>query len=369
MKKIFRIILWSLVGLVFIVTFVYLFLNSREKVACYELVSPTVGSVERTTVLTGKIEPRDEIEIKPQISGIISEILVEAGDQVNDGDIIARIRVIPEQAQLSSAENRVEVARISLEEARQTFERTKTLYEKKYESRERFEADRAAYDRAVKELDQARDQLTIVRDGVSSANAQNSNTLVRSTVTGLVLEVPVKVGSSVIQANTFNDGTTIAKVADMTDLIFKGKVDETEVDLLNEGMPVRISVGAVNGSDYPAVIEKIAPIATEDNGTNTFEVKAAIDVANAGKLRAGYSANATVILEKAENVLTIPERVVEYSGDSAFVYVLKGAADKQPQDFDRQAVSTGVSDGLTVELKDSAITADSRLRGNKQEDK
>lgn len=369
MKKVFKIILWALVGLVFIGTFVYLFYNSREKEASYELVSPATGTVERTTVLTGKIEPRDEIEIKPQISGIISEILVEAGDQVKDGDVIARIRVIPEQTQLSSAENRVEVARISLEEAKLTFERTKTLYEKKYESRERFEADRAAYERAVKELDQARDQLTIVRDGVSAANAQNSNTLVRSTVTGLVLEVPVKVGSSVIQANTFNDGTTIAKVADMTDLIFKGKVDETEVDLLNEGMPVRIAVGAVSGSDYPAVIEKIAPIATEDNGTNTFEVKAALDAANARKLRAGYSANATVILEKAENVLTIPERVVEYSGDSAFVYVLKGDAAKEPKEFDRKAVTTGVSDGLTVEIKDGGIDAKSQLRGNKQEEK
>lgn len=369
MKKIFRIILWSLVGLVFIGTFVYLYYNSREKKTSYELVSPATGTVERTTVLTGKIEPRDEIEIKPQISGIISEILVEAGDQVKDGDIIARIRVIPEQTQLSSAENRVEVAGISLEEARLTFERTKTLYEKKYESRERYEADRAAYERAAKELEQARDQLTIVRDGVSAANAQNSNTLVRSTVTGLVLEVPVKVGSSVIQANTFNDGTTIAKVADMTDLIFKGKVDETEVDMLTEGMPVRISVGAVSGSDYPAVIEKIAPIATEDNGTNTFEVKAALDAANAAKLRAGYSANATVILEKAENVTTVPERVVEYSGDSAFVHVLKGAPDKEPQEFDRQAIKTGVSDGLTVEVKDGGITTESRLRGNKTEEK
>ncbi|MCM1071224.1 MAG: efflux RND transporter periplasmic adaptor subunit [[Clostridium] fimetarium] len=369
MKKVFKIILWSLVGLVFIGTFVYLFYNSRDKKSSYELVTPQVGSVERTTVLTGKIEPRDEIEIKPQISGIISEILVEAGDLVKDGDIIAKIRVIPEQTQLSSAENRVEVARISLEEAKLTFERTKTLYEKKYESRERFEADRAAYERAVKELEQARDQLTIVRDGVSSANAQNSNTLVRSTVTGLVLEVPVKVGSSVIQANTFNDGTTIAKVADMTDLIFKGKVDETEVDLLSEGMSVRISVGAVSGSDYPAVIEKIAPIATEENGTNTFEVKAALDPANAAKLRAGYSANATVILEKAENVTTIPERVIEYSADSAFVYLLKGDEAKEPYEFERRAVKTGVSDGLVVEIKDGGVDKDSRLRGNKKEEK
>ena len=178
-----------------------------------------------------------------------------------------------------------------------------------------------------------------------------------------MLEVPVKVGTSVIQANTFNDGTTIAKVADMTDLIFVGKVDETEVDLLREGMPTRISVGAVNGSDLGAVIEKIAPIATDENGTNTFEIKAALTAdETTSKLRAGYSANATVILEKAENVFSVPERVVEYQGDSAFVYLLKG--DEKPQKFDRIAVHTGVSDGLQVEIKDSDLTKESKLRGN-----
>ena len=254
MKKFFKILLWTLVGVVFAGTFVYLFINSRPQEAVYDTVKPEMATVERTTVLTGKIEPRDEIEIKPQISGIISEILVEAGDRVANGDVIAKIKIIPEEAQLSSAESRVKVAEINLEQARLTYERTKSLYDKKYESREKYEADRAAWQNALQDLAQARDQLTIVRDGVSASNAQGSNTLVRSTVTGVVLEVPVKVGSSVIQANTFNDGTTIAKVADMNDLIFKGKIDETEVDLLREGMPVRIAVGAIAGSDFPATV-------------------------------------------------------------------------------------------------------------------
>ena len=172
----------------------------------YEIVKPTTETIERTTVLTGKIEPRDEIEIKPQISGIISEVLVEAGDHVKAGDILAKIQVVPEETQLSSAESRVNVARISLEESRLTYERTKALFDKKYESREKYETDLAAYKRAKQELAQAEDQLNIVREGVSALNAQGSNTLVRSTVTGVVLEVPIKVGSSVIQANTFNDG-------------------------------------------------------------------------------------------------------------------------------------------------------------------
>lgn len=361
MKKVFKILLWILLGIVLIGTFVFLFMNSRPKETTYEIVHPERGTVERTTVLTGKIEPRDEIEIKPQISGIITEILVEPGDKVNNGDIIAKIKVIPDEGQLSQAQNRVQVARINLEQTKALYERTKMLFDKKYESREKLEADKASYDQAIAELAQANDQLTIVRDGVSASNAQGSNTLVRATVTGVVLEVPVKVGSSVIQSNTFNDGTTIAKIADMTDLLFKGKIDETEVDLLREGQNVKINVGAVAGSDLEAVIEKIAPMATDDNGTNTFEVKAALSSDAVGNLRAGYSANASVVLEKAADVIVIPESVVEYSGDSAFVYVLKEG--KPHQEFTRTNITTGVSDGIKVAVTSVGVNEKTSLRG------
>lgn len=355
-----------MIGLIFLGTFFYLFKNSQPKVEEFELVNPTEQNVERTTVLTGDIEPRDEIEIKPQISGIISEILVEPGDHVNNGDVIAKIKVIPDATQLSSAENRIRVAKISLNEMRQTYERTKNLYDKGFESREKYETDLAAYERAKQELEQANDQLRIVREGVSAFDTQGSNTLIRATVTGIVLEVPVKVGSSVIQSNTFNDGTTIAKIADMTDLIFKGKIDETEVDLLREGMNVHITVGAIQGSDYEAVIEKIAPIATDDNGTNTFEVKAALRTADTANLRAGYSANATVVLEDSGETLTIPERIIEYSGDSTFVYLLTSAPDAKPQTFERKSIKTGVSNGIDVALRQAdGITVKSKLRGNK----
>ena len=365
MKKFAKILMWIIVGVLFLGTFVYLIANSRPKKDTYQLVNPSNETIERTTVLTGKIEPRDEIEIKPQISGIISEILVEPGDQVTNGQIIAKIKVIPDATQLSSAENRIRVAQISLEQSRLTFERTKALYEKKYESREKYETDLAAYNRAKEEVDQAKDQLRIVREGVSAFDTQGSNTLIRSTVTGLVLEVPVKVGSSVIQSNTFNDGTTIAKIADMTDLIFKGKIDETEVDKLSEGMPVTISVGAIQGSSYPAVIEKIAPIATDENGTNTFEVRAALSGEDVRNLRAGYSANATVTLERVDNVLSVPENVIEYQADSTFVYVLK-SAEGEDQDFRRVKVVTGLSDGMKVELKEAGdITVKTKLRGMK----
>lgn len=361
MKKFLRIFMWVIIAALFVGTFVYLYLNSRSHDSVYELVEPTIGDIQRTTVLTGKIEPRDEIEIKPQISGIISEIHVEAGDFVKKDDVIARIKVIPDESMLSNAENRVEVARKNLDLARSKFKRTEELYNKKFVSREEFEESENARLNAEIELASAIDALSIVRDGVSATNAQQSNTLVRATITGLVLEVPVKVGSSVIQANTMNDGTTIAKVADMNDLIFKGKIDETEVDLLNEGMPVNISIGAISNASLDAVIEKIAPIATDDNGTNTFEIKAAITVDPTMNLRAGYSANASVILSRAEGALLIPERVIEFAGDSTFVYVLTDSVPSQK--FNRVPVKTGISDGINIQLL-SGIERDVRLRGS-----
>lgn len=360
MKKFFKIALWVIVALLFVGTFVYLFINSLQKDAVYEVVTPTMSEVERTTVLTGKIEPRDEIEIKPQVSGIIAEINVEPGDQVTEGDIIAKIKIIPDESQLASARNRVNVAQLDVDQKKTEYERTKSLYEKKFESREKYEQDLNAYNKALQELKAAEDNLSIVKDGVSKENEQQSQTLVRATITGLVLEVPVKVGSSVIQANTMNDGTTIAKVADMSDLIFKGKIDETEVDMLTEGMPMHISIGAISDSNLDAVIEKISPIALDENGTNTFEIKAAITVDETMNLRAGYSANASVVLARASESITIPERILEFSGDSTFVYVM---TDSVKHSFERVPVTTGISDGINIQVTSGDITTSSRLRG------
>lgn len=362
MKKFFKILLWVIVALIFVGTFVYLYNNSKTKQAVYTVVSPTVSDISRETVLTGKIEPRDEIEIKPQISGIIAEVNVEPGDEVHEGDVIARIKVIPDEATLSSAQNRVITARLDMEQKKAAYERTAALYEKKFESREKYEQDKTAYEVACRDYEGALDQLSIIRDGVSNTNAQGSNTLVRATITGVVLEVPVKVGSSVIQANTMNDGTTIAKIADMRDLIFKGKIDETEVGLLNEGMEMVITVGALGDRRFDAYIEKIAPIATSENGANTFELKGKVNIDNDVKLRAGYSANARVILEQAKQVLSIPEAIVEFRGDSTYVNVLTSAPGA-PQQFEARAVELGLSDGVTVEVKDSVINTATELRG------
>ena len=361
MRKASRIIIWTIVALLFVGTFVYLFINSREKSVNYELVSPSTGNISRATVLTGKIEPRDEIEIKPQISGIIAEINVEAGDMVRAGDVIARIKVIPEESQLSAAQSRVSTAKILLDQARQVFDRTRGLYERKFVAREEYEQSETEYKKAVQELDAAEDALRIVREGVSSYNATESNTLVRATIDGQVLEVPVKVGTSVIQANTMNDGTTVAKIADMRNLIFRGKVDETVVGLIKLGLSTEISFGALPVVTPAAVIEYIAPKSTEENGSNTFEIKAAIEVPDSVNLRAGYSANATITLARADSVMTLPESVVEWGGDSAYVYVLTDTVPEHK--FERKAISTGLSDGINIQVK-GGINADDRLRGS-----
>ncbi|MDE6286298.1 MAG: efflux RND transporter periplasmic adaptor subunit [Muribaculaceae bacterium] len=362
MKKFFRILLWTVVAAIFIGTFVYLFINSRPKEERYAVVTPERGDIVRTTVLTGTIEPRDEIEIKPQISGIISEVLVEAGQTVKEGDVIARIKVIPEASSLSSAQNRVDVAQIALDDARAKYERSRMLYEKKVISLEEYETSKATYDRALKELAGARDAVRIVREGVSELNASESNTMVRATITGLVLDVPVKVGSSVIQSNTFNDGTTIATVADMNNLIFRGNVDETEVGQLSTGMPMSIAIGALPDEHPTAVIEYISPKGTSANGANTFEIKAALSDLPENGLRAGYSANATVTLRSVKDVLTVPESVVEYAGDSTYVYCL--ADTTAGQTWNRVAVQPGLGDGIKLEIK-SGIDSVAQLRGAK----
>lgn len=364
MKKVFRVLMWTIIVAIFIGTFAYLFVNSQSKEDVYNLISPTIGDIQRSTVLTGKIEPRDEIEIKPQISGIVSEISVEPGDVVKSGDIIAKIKVIPDESQLSSAQNRVNVAKLSLSQAKLEYDRTKTLYEKTFVSREEYEQSQNTYEKAEEELAAAIDALSIVRDGISSTNAQQSNTLVRATIDGLILEVPVKVGSSVIQANTMNDGTTIATIADMNNLIFKGKVDETEVGLLQTGMPMIVAIGALPDVTPNAVIEYISPKGTDENGSNTFEIKAAIEVPDSVNLRAGYSANASVILNKVESIVTIPESVIEFAGDSTFVYCLTDSVPSQK--FERTQIKTGISDGINIHVMEGIDTS-ARLRGNKVE--
>ena len=359
MKKFKRIAAISLLAVLFIGTFAYLYKKSRPQPERYEEITPELSDISRNTVVTGKIVPRDEISIKPQISGIITEILKEAGEQVKEGDIIAKVKVIPEMGSLSSAQSRLRLAGINLEQARTNLEREQALFEKNLVSAEEYDQVRQAYNQAKEERDAAQESLEVIRDGVSKSNALSSSTLIRSTINGLILDVPVKVGNSVILSNTFNDGTTIATVADMRDLIFDGNIDETEVGKLSEGMPVRITVGALEGFVFDAVLEYIAPKAVEEGGAKRFEIKASVSIPEGQTVRSGYSANAEIVLQKAEQVISIPESAVEFKNDSTFVYILGDDGS-----YSRKAITTGISDGINIEVKEGLTTAD-KVRGSR----
>ena len=358
MKKNLKYIILALVALVFIGTFVALWKNSRPKEIKYEQLEATVKDIHKTSVMTGKIIPRNEVNIKPQISGIISELYKEAGQMVTEGEVIAKVKVIPEMSSLSSAQSRVRLADINLKQAQVNYDREKALYDKQLVSAEEFEQVRQTLQQAKEEKNAAVETLEVVRDGVSRSNAKSSSTLVRSTITGLILDIPVKVGNSVILSNTFNDGTTIATVANMNDLIFDGYIDETEVGRVKEGFPMTITVGAIDGLKFDAVMEFISPKAQEKNGTNEFEIKAAVIVPDSVTVRSGYSANAEIQLEGVDNVISIPESALEFQGDSTFVYLVKG--DKK---YEKTLVTTGLSDGINIEIK-SGLKEGDKVRGN-----
>ena len=357
MKRVLKYIIFALIAVLFIGTFVFLFKNSRPEKEQFQELEATIGNVSRSTVITGKIVPRNEVNVKPQINGIISELCKEAGQQVKEGEVIAKLRVIPDMNSLSSAQSRVRLAEINLKQAKTNWEREKALYDKKLVSDEEYDQVLQTYNQAVEEKNAAQESLEVIRDGVSKSNATGSSTLVRSTITGLILDIPVKVGNSVIQANTMNDGTTVATVANMTDLIFDGNIDETEVGSLVEGMPMIISIGALYDYSTEASLEYISPKAVENNGANQFEIKAAVKGDSSHMIRSGYSANAEIVLARADSVLVIPESALEFEGDSTFVYRQTEAGE-----YEKVSVSTGLSDGLNIQITDGLAQGD-KVRG------
>ena len=366
MKKFLKITLLVVLTAGIIGTFVFLWMKSRPKVVVYETVNAEITDLQKTTVATGKVEPRDEILIKPQISGIIDEVYKEAGQSIRKGEVIAKVKVIPELGQVNSAESRVRLAEINEKQAQTDFDRVEKLFKDKLISREDFEKSEVALKQARVEVQTAKDALEIIKEGITKNSASLSSTLIRSTIDGLILDVPVKVGNSVIMSNTFNDGTTIATVANMNDLIFKGKIDETEVGRIHEGMPVKLTIGALQNLTFDAKLEYISPKGVEENGANQFEIKAAVSVPDSVQIRSGYSANAEIVLQRAQQTLAVPESVIEFSGDSTFVYVMTDSVPEQK--FQRKPVTAGMSDGIKIEIK-SGVTAKDKIRGAEKKDK
>lgn len=362
MKKTKTIIILVTIAVLFIVSMYWLYSKNIEDPVVYETEKPVMGTVVKKTVATGSIVPKEEVLIKPNISGIIDEIFVEAGEIVKAGDLIAKVKVVPNVSSLNSAKNnissvrtQVETARLAFENQKSIYNRQKELFEKGVISANEFDNAQLAYDQAEQRLKQERVGLTaatqnydIVKTGTTSGMGASANTEIRATVSGMVLDVPVKTGNQVIESNNFNDGTTIATLADVDKMIFEGKVDESEVGKIKEGLPLEITVGALPDKTFNADLDYIAPKGVDENGAIQFEIKGTMKHLDTTFIRAGLSANASIILAKAENVLTIKEALVQFDPKTQkpFVEVMVG-----DQKFERRDIELGVSDGIDVEVK------------------
>ena len=345
MKRIISILAGVLVLTLFGGTVYFLWAKSQKPETVYLTESPKKATIIKKAVATGSVVPRQEVEIKPRVSGIVESLAVEPGQIIEEGDLIARIRLVPDMVNLNNAQNRVARAQIALDSAAKDFERNKALHRDGIIAQAAFQPFESAYQSAQTELEAARDNLELIQKGILRSAGSTSNTLVRSTIRGMVLEVPVEVGHSVIETNTFNAGTTIATVADMDDMIFEGRVDESEVGKLQPGMTLLLTIGAVENRQLEATLEHIAPKGVEEEGAIQFEIRAAVKPDPNLFLRANYSANADIVLDKREQVLAIDEGLLQFEGEQAYVEVETG-----PQQFERRNVETGLSDGIQIEI-------------------
>ncbi|BDD08946.1 RND transporter MFP subunit [Fulvitalea axinellae] len=355
MKKILYIFLGiALLGAV-AGMFYYLYAKSQEKPVVFETESPFKTNIVKKTVATGAITPRKEIEVKSHVSGVVDELFTEAGDVIKKGQLIARIKVIPDVARLNQAESNVKTARINFENAEREYKRQKGLFDQQVISKQEFNEFEVSYKLREQELDAAKDNLQIVKEGATKKKGSVSN-LVYSTAEGMVLEVPVKEGNFVIESNTFNDGTTLASVANMGEMIFEGKVDESEVGKIKEGMKLKLKVAALQSESFDALLEFISPKGKEEEGAVQFEVKAAVTLKDSTFLRSGYSANADIVLDHRDSVMAIKESLLIFDKEDGKTYV---EVETTEQEFEKREVKTGLSDGINIEV----------LKGVEKEDK
>ena len=369
MKKFFRILIWVLIVAAFLGTLGFLASKSKKKPVVYELEKPQKINIVKKTIATGSVLPRKEIMVKPQISGIVQAVYKEAGEMISKGEVIAKIKVIPDMISLNSAESRVNQAKLNYKNEELKFKRQKQLYEKNVVSESDYQNAELAFNSAGEELAAAESNLEIIKEGVSKKAKSASNTLIRSTITGMILDVPVKEGNSVIQSNNFNDGTTVAVVADMSDMVFEGKVDETEVGKIIEGMPLILTIGAIENEKFDANLEYISPKGVEENGAIQFDIKAKVDLKKDQFIRSGYSANADIELERRDSVMAISEGRITFDADTAFVEVMISDSSTIPQEFEKRKIEIGLSDGINIEIL-SGIDWDDQLKGEeKKEDK
>ena len=360
---------YSLIGLLVIGALwaALFFIKSNSKSAItYETSKPFISNIEKKTVATGKVVPEDEIEIKPQISGIIEKIYLEEGVEVKAGDLIALIKVVPNEQSLNQARGRVRNAELALNNVKIEYNRNKALFDKGVISSQDFNSLQLQYDQAQQELSNAQSDYQIIRRG-SAGGSASANTNIRATVNGTILEIPVEEGDQVIQSNNFNDGTTIATIADLTKMIFEGKVDEGEVGKLQVGTALKISLGAVEGTELDARLRFIAPKGVEETGAVQFKIEGDVEVNDSIFIRAGYSANASMILEKKDSVLVISEALLQFDKKTDKPYVEVAIGNAEDQKFERKDIEIGISDGVNVEIVSGITEEDEVKQWNKTE--
>lgn len=365
MKKIIKYTLIAILALGVLFAAVYFVKTNSKPAISYETEAPFTTSIEQKTVATGKVIPQDEVLIKPQISGIIDKILAKEGAKVKTGDLIAKIKVVPNEQALLSARGRVSNAQIALNNAKVEYDRNKTLFDRGVVSNQEFLNLELRYNQAKQEVENAQNDYQIIRIG-SAGGSATANTDIRATVPGTILEIPVKAGDQVIQANNFNDGTTIATIADLAIMIFEGKVDEAEVGKLKVGMPLKISLGAIQDKEFDAKLRFVAPKGIEEQGAVQFKIEGDVTLEKDFFIRAGYSANASLTLEKKDSILAIKEALLQFDKETEKPYV---EVETGKQKFERRDIKIGISDGINVEILSGLSKKDKVKVWNKTEPK
>ncbi len=345
MKRFFKFFAVIIFTALILWVFVYLYKKTKTSPVVFETEQAQTIDIINKTVATGSVIPRREIAIKPQENGIIREIFVDPGDVVKEGDLIARIQIIPEMIEVNAAESRLNKAQLEYENARVEFERKKELFEQQVIARSEFEAEELKYRTRLEDLNAADNHLQLIQEGVTRKMGAQTNTLIRSTTDGMILDVPVREGNSVIRSNAFNEGTTIALIADMSEMIFEGHVDETEVGKVREGMLLTLTIGALQGHTFDALLEYISPKGREESGAIQFEIRAAVTLQEDFFIRSGYSANADIVFDRRDSVLAVNEKVLQFREDIVFVEV-----ETAPQEFEERVIKIGLSDGINTEV-------------------
>ncbi|MFD0931729.1 efflux RND transporter periplasmic adaptor subunit [Psychroflexus salinarum] len=355
MKKVITIIILLVIVVLFGGSLFYLYQKNQESPEVFKTEEPTTETIVKKTMATGTLLPREEVDVKPNISGVVDKLFVKAGESVEIGDMIAQLKVVPNITSLNSAKNQVRQSKINLENEKKIFNRQKELFEKGVISENDFDLAKNAYDNALQNVKAAEENLEIIETGTTQDAGNAATTQIKARISGMILDVPVEVGNQVIEANNFNEGTTIATIAKTDDMIFQGKVDESEVGKIKEGLPLEITVGAIEDKTFNATLDYISPKGTEENGAVQFDIEGSLKLNDSIFIRAGLSANASIILERSEDVLAISESLVQFEKDTQEPYVEVKVGEQQ---FEKRMVELGLSDGINVEVKSGVSEGD-----------